>query len=285
MSTPRAVPLTSSALRSLLAVLLAASLVAVSAPGAWAGTGGFGVTVALGVPAPPYQPFTIDPLALDYAPQTVGTSSPGQTVTVTNTGTGDLPIHHVLFNGGWGEPGEFQVTAETCRYQTLAPQDSCQVTVAFSPTATGEKTAHLEFTIDVPEPTPPVVLTGTATAPPAPCRGAVATLVGTPGPDVLGGTPGRDVIVGRGGDDQIMGRDGNDLICGGLGADVIRGGAGNDGVYGGRGADVIRGGAGDDRVHGARDADRLLGGAGDDWCGGGLGRDTARCETVASAVP
>lgn len=78
---------------------------------------------------------------------------------------------------------------------------------------------------------------GPAGAAPAPirCRGATATIVGTPGDDVLLGTPGRDVIVGRAGDDRIRGRGGNDVICGGVGADVLHGGPGADRLYGGTG--------------------------------------------------
>lgn len=65
------------------------------------------------------------------------------------------------------------------------------------------------------------------------CGGAVATIVGTAGPDRLVGTPGRDVIVGLGGDDVLLGLGGNDLLCGGAGADRLDGGAGNDSLFGG----------------------------------------------------
>jgi hypothetical protein len=53
------------------------------------------------------------------------------------------------------------------------------------------------------------------------CRGRLATLVGTAGPDVLTGTSGPDVIVGRGGDDIIYGLGGHDLICAGEGNNEI----------------------------------------------------------------
>ena len=55
------------------------------------------------------------------------------------------------------------------------------------------------------------------------CLGKTATIVGTPGPDVLLGTNGRYVIAGLGGNDIIAGRGGNDLICGGRGKDRIVG--------------------------------------------------------------
>ena len=44
------------------------------------------------------------------------------------------------------------------------------------------------------------------------CQGQVATLVGTPGDDILPGSPGDDVIAGLGGDDVINGDLGDDVI-------------------------------------------------------------------------
>ena len=47
-----------------------------------------------------------------------------------------------------------------------------------------------------------------------PCLGAIATIVGTTGDDILAGSPGNDVIAGLGGDDVISGGLGDDVICG-----------------------------------------------------------------------
>src|SRR4051794_12516838 len=74
------------------------------------------------------------------------------------------------------------------------------------------------------------------------CFGATATIVGTPGDDVIRGTNGPDVIVGERGDDRINGRGGDDLICGRSGDDKILGGKGDDRVRGRRGGG--RGGGG-----------------------------------------
>lgn len=82
------------------------------------------------------------------------------------------------------------------------------------------------------------------------CAGKKATIVGTPGRDVLRGTKGRDVIAGLGGNDVIRGFGGNDRICGGRGRDRIFGGRGADRLFGGPGRDVLRGGPGRDRLHG-----------------------------------
>ncbi len=99
------------------------------------------------------------------------------------------------------------------------------------------------------------------------CRGRLAKIVGTDGPDNLRGTPGRDVIWAGLGDDRIYSSLGNDLVCGGPGADLIHGGRGNDTVDGGSGSG--------DRVIGDLGDDHLFGGAGEfDEVAGSLGIDT-----------
>ena len=62
----------------------------------------------------------------------------------------------------------------------------------------------------------------TAEDPPT-CDGKPATIVGTPGDDVIDGTSRSDVIHGLGGNDTINGLDGDDFICGGDGHDIING--------------------------------------------------------------
>jgi uncharacterized repeat protein (TIGR01451 family) len=123
---------------------------------------------------------------------------------------------------------------------------------------------------------------------PPTCRGAVATVVGTPGADLLGGTPGPDVIVALGGNDTIRSGTGRDLICSGAGSDRVFGGSAADRIFGGAGPDrllgnggpdVIKAGRGGDLLNGGRGSDRLRGGAGFDRCLGGPGRDSIRgCE-------
>jgi hypothetical protein len=91
----------------------------------------------------------------------------------------------------------------------------------------------------------------------ATCERQRATIVGTPGRDVLGGTPGRDVFVGFGGNDKLSGFAGNDLFCGGKGKDKLNGGKGKDKLLGNKGND------------------KLTGGKGKDFCKGGGGKDSA----------
>lgn len=105
------------------------------------------------------------------------------------------------------------------------------------------------------------------------CRGVEATIVGTPGPDVITGTSGDDVIAALAGNDVIHGMGGNDRICGGLGRDRIFGDAGGDRIYGEGGDDQIDGGAGNDTIYGLNGADVLRGKAGNDQIYGGGGDD------------
>jgi Ca2+-binding RTX toxin-like protein len=117
----------------------------------------------------------------------------------------------------------------------------------------------------------------------ATCAGKHATIVGTPGNDVLVGKKASDVIYGGGGDDRITGGpNGNDTICGGGGNDTIHGGRGFDSLYGGEGtdkllgetgSDMLEGGSGDDVLSGAKGADRLHGGGGNDFLAGAKGPD------------
>jgi hypothetical protein len=79
-------------------------------------------------------------------------------------------------------------------------------------------------------------------AEPVLCNGATATIVGTPGPDIVRGTTGDDVIAGLGGPDIMSGLGGDDVVCGGAGPDVLRGNAGADLLIGDGGPDVAVGG-------------------------------------------
>ena len=76
------------------------------------------------------------------------------------------------------------------------------------------------------------------------CAGLEATIVGTPGADVIDGTAGNDVIAGLAGDDVIRGGDGEDVICGGPGNDILEGQGDEDLILGEQGHDVLDGGEG-----------------------------------------
>ena len=112
-------------------------------------------------------------------------------------------------------------------------------------------------------------------APTVKCGGRQATIVGTPGNDLLVGSAGDDVIFSGAGDDRVFSSGGADLICAGGGNDLVSSGARPDEVLAGRGADRVIGGGGGDVLRGGGGPDRLRGGPGPDLLAGGLGRD--RC--------
>lgn len=118
----------------------------------------------------------------------------------------------------------------------------------------------------------PPVGPGTPPAPPT-CDGRPATIIGTPGPDVLTGTLGPDTIASLAGNDRVVGRAGNDRICLGTGNDRGIGGTGNDRIFAEAGNDILLGQAGNDRLAGASGRDTARGGSGNDQILGGAQND------------
>ena len=81
-------------------------------------------------------------------------------------------------------------------------------------------------------------LVGSAIEPPT-CQGRAATVVGTPGDDVIHAPGAGATIHGLGGDDIIYGTFDEDIICGGSGDDIIRPGEGDDDIDAGPGDDTL----------------------------------------------
>jgi hypothetical protein len=105
------------------------------------------------------------------------------------------------------------------------------------------------------------------------CDGRAATIVGTPGNDLIRGTPGDDVIVALDGHDKIYPYAGHDVVCAGAGNDTVYGGTGNDRLFGDAGDDFLAGQDGDNFLDGGDGNDRLYGDSGNDTLLGGGGRD------------
>ena len=68
---------------------------------------------------------------LDFGAIPVGTTSPSQTVTLSNTGNANLD------NISATPTGDFTVKADNCSGASVAPGDSCTIDVAFAPSAHG----------------------------------------------------------------------------------------------------------------------------------------------------
>jgi hypothetical protein len=112
------------------------------------------VTISYGVPAA-----SVAPGALSFATQTQGTLSASQPVTVTDTGDAPLHVTGLTFTGA--DAGDFLVTSDDCRGNTVDPGSSCVVNVGFAPQAQDSRTATLQIAGDDLAAPATVALTGT----------------------------------------------------------------------------------------------------------------------------
>jgi FtsP/CotA-like multicopper oxidase with cupredoxin domain len=116
---------------------------------------------SLGTAANASVTWSTAPGALNFGSQFVNTTSPAQTVTLSNAANaGILAITSVTFTGA--NPGDFSVTSNTCG-SSLAAGASCTISMVFKPAATGTRTATLSIASSNPTPLA-VPLTGTGTS-------------------------------------------------------------------------------------------------------------------------
>ena len=223
---------------------------------------------------------------------TVANQGPGTATAVMVEDTLPNQVSLISAEASQGDCVQRGARRVDCALGTVPNGDSATVTLRVLAERTGEavNTATVEAAQADPDPAndEAAETTTIVAAKVRGCAGEEATIVGTPGDDVLVGTAGRDVIAGRAGDDVLRGLGGDDVICGGRGSDRLRGGAGSDLAKGGAdadrlrgkgGDDTLRGNGGDDNLGGGAGADVLHGGRGADRCAGGPGRDTRkRCE-------
>ncbi len=114
-------------------------------------------------PAHGNQPLSFSPSSLTFGSQGLGTTSGPQTESATNTGTTNLSIMTVTVGGT--NASDFATNANTCTGTTLTPNGACTVSVTFTPSATGSRSASLIFTDDASNSPQTVTLTGAGTAP------------------------------------------------------------------------------------------------------------------------
>jgi hypothetical protein len=107
------------------------------------------------------------PPSLTFASQTVGTSSPPQNITMTNTGNATLTFSNITIAG----PNAADFTrgaATTCNNSgSLDPAAACVLSLVYKPAAAGPSTAMILVADNVTGGTQTVALSGTATAAPA----------------------------------------------------------------------------------------------------------------------
>src|SRR3989442_712668 len=109
---------------------------------------------------------TLAPPNLAFGTQRVSTSSPAQTVTLTNSGTATLSIATVALGGA--NAGDFAIAAgTTCTNgATVVAGASCVLNLTFTPTAASARTATVSITDDAAGSPQSVSLTGTGVTPP-----------------------------------------------------------------------------------------------------------------------
>jgi hypothetical protein len=113
------------------------------------------------VPAPP-SAAQATPSRLVFPGGTVGAASPLQLVTVTAAGGWPLLLTGVSFTGP--NAVDFSLASSTCD-GPLSVGQSCQLSVEFTPQASGTRTATLQISSDDPAGPTLVPLSGTATQP------------------------------------------------------------------------------------------------------------------------
>jgi hypothetical protein len=88
-----------------------------------------------------------------------------QTITVTNSGTGDLiiPAGGLTITGA--NAASYAISATTCNGGPVAPAATCTVTIGFTPPTIGAKPASLSIQANTVVPTTTFALNGTGLAP------------------------------------------------------------------------------------------------------------------------
>jgi len=101
---------------------------------------------------------TLSPSSLNFGDQAVGTTSPPQQVTLTNSGTQALTIYGIYIGGQSRDFGQ----TNDCG-TSVAKGGSCTISLTFSPLFKGSKTATLEVKDDGGASPQTVALSGTGT--------------------------------------------------------------------------------------------------------------------------
>ena len=104
--------------------------------------------------------FSISSTVVSFGNQAVGTTSAAETATLINVGDATLTVSSIQMTGP--NPGDYALT-NTCG-SSLAPQAQCTLSVTFTPSATGTRTASVVFTDNAAGSPQTVNLTGTGIA-------------------------------------------------------------------------------------------------------------------------
>src|ERR671930_518418 len=155
--------------RARTALLVVLALTALAVPAAAPGDSGSGGGGGGGGGNPPPPPatapaVTFTPTSLTFAAQAIGTTSAPQSITITNTGNAGLFINSAAVPNTL----DFTEVSDGCSGLTLAAGTSCSVSITFSPTASGTRSAAFTLTDNAAGSPQTVPLTGTGTGTSAP---------------------------------------------------------------------------------------------------------------------
>lgn len=100
--------------------------------------------------------------SLQFPTETVGASSPVQSVVLTNNGPAPLSISGDVLTGAGA--GAFSRTSDSCQGATLAVGETCTIALDFTPTAAGAASATLAISSSAANTLPTVSLSGTGAA-------------------------------------------------------------------------------------------------------------------------
>src|SRR5947209_1180290 len=122
---------------------------------------------------------TLSATSSPFGNQRVGTTSPAQTVTLTNSGGAPLNLTSITIIGA--QAADFAFAAgNTCPTGagSVAPGASCTISVSFTPAATGARAATVNITDDAADSPQSVSLTGTGVTPPTATLSATSNAFG-----------------------------------------------------------------------------------------------------------
>jgi hypothetical protein len=141
---------------------------------------------------------TLSPASMTFASQNTGTTSSAQTATMTNSGSAPMTVSAVALTGV--HAADYSITADGCT-GPLAVSASCNVAVAFKPTAAGTRTASLSFTDTAAGSPHSVALSGTGATPPtAPVVTLSASSLAFGSQNTGSTSPAQDVTLTNSGD-------------------------------------------------------------------------------------
>jgi hypothetical protein len=147
-----------AAMRARAAALLLAGALLIM--GIWVACGGGGGGGGY-TPPPPAPVLGFSTSSLTFSQQNTGTTSAPQTVILSNTGNATLDISNMSISGT--NSGDFAQTSNCGN--SLVAQNGCIITVTFTPSASGTRSASLTITDNASGSPQSVSLTGTGVTP------------------------------------------------------------------------------------------------------------------------